>query len=164
MKKTLFWWYQRTIVRLVNYFLGKCNAILDRCYTYKRLRLINVLSEIRLFRFMTPFFVALKTLDAEMPVERYGRIQKNVIFFLMVFRFILDCFFGRIQELMVGPPPGLSDKRSFFGMLCGSVWPKSLFKISDEDAQWARDAIKKQEKIFKDMENRPHRLDTESVS
>lgn len=138
--------YRNGILRLMN-------VMLDKLYAYKALRFVNLLACLPLPRFMKSYLNQLKELDQQMPVAKYGRIQKNTIFFYLACTGLIGNVIDSINKFIVGPPPGLSDKKSLFGRLFGSRWPRAMIKIPENDRKWALIALNKHKEIFAEMEN-----------
>ena len=143
------WIYMPT----TNFVFRRINSILGKLYPYKELRLTNFLQKRKLLAFMKPIFDEIVRLNNEMPVKKHGRAQKNIIIFFITIRCLMNNTLDSIQRTLVGPPPGISDRKRFLGMIGGSRWPKALVKVPEADAKWALDAIKKQNEAYEQIEN-----------
>ncbi len=146
-------WGEGIYMPPTNWVLGKINSVLDKLYPYKELRLTRFLQNRKSLSFMKPMVDDLVRLNNEMPVEKIGRVKKSAIVYFITIRGLFNNILDTIQLALVGPPPGISDKRSLLGLFGGSRWPKALIPVSDKDQQWALDAIKKQNEAYKQMEN-----------
>lgn len=147
-------WWQKTVTKYSNVVLRRMNQVLDKLYAYKPLRFVNLYSRLPLPRSMKAYLDQLKELDSSMPVEKYGRIQKNTLFIYFACTKLIGKWVDSINKFIVGPPPGLSDKKSLWGRFFGSRWPRAMIQIPEKDRQWALNTVKKHKEVFVEMENR----------
>lgn len=115
-----------------NLVYRRINRLLDKLYPYQELRLTRFLRNRRSLSFMSDYFDDLIKLSEQKPVKQYGRVQKNIYFLECACRGLFDRVLKKIQRWLVGPPPGISDKKPFLGVFGGSRWPKALIPISDK--------------------------------
>lgn len=146
-------WGERIYIPPINRVFEKINSVLNKLYPYKELCFTRFLQNRKSLSFMKPVFDDIVRLNNAMPVAKHGRAQKNIIIYFVTARALLNNMLDAIQRVLVGPPPGISDKKRFLGMFGGSRWPKALIPISGKDHQWAQEAIKKQNETYQQMAN-----------